>query len=528
MQEAFRECHGLQCGFCTPGMIMQSVDLLNENPHPTEAEVRVGLEGNLCRCTGYHNIVRSVLYAAEHGSDTASRARRQVPSDRHRRSPAAPEIGKDRRRKEDQRLITGRTRWTDNLTLPGMVHLAMVRSPFAHAKITSIDTSAAASAPNVVGVFSGADFGDELGVCINAWPITPEQVTPNHSPMPADRVAFAGEIVAVVVARTAAAARDAAELVDVEYDELPAALDLKESAEDKVLAHPESGTNKSALWVFDSGEAGTGGNVEEAIEKARADGIVIEREYRQQRLIPAFMEPRSVVVDPTGEQLTMWSATQIPHILRFALAATTGVPESKIRVIAPDVGGGFGGKLQVTPEEWIAWAVARRISKPVKYTETRSESLQSAHHGRDQWQKLVLAATKDGTVTGFKVDLLADLGAYVAIVGGGVPVLGRVHVQRDLQVPRLPLRLPDRAHQQGLDRRLPRRRPARGDVRRRADDGRARRRGGRRPARDPREELDQARGVPVHHGCRAHLRLRQLRGSHGQGQGDVRVRRAAG
>jgi carbon-monoxide dehydrogenase large subunit len=136
------------------------------------------------------------------------------------------------------------------------------------------------------------------------------------------------------------------------------------------------------------------------------------------------MEPRSVVVDPTGEQLTMWTATQIPHILRFALAATTGVPESKIRVIAPDVGGGFGGKLQATPEEWIAWAVARRVNKPVKYTETRSESLQSAHHGRDQWQKLTLAATKDGTVTGLKVELLADLGAYVALVGGGVPVLG--------------------------------------------------------------------------------------------------------
>jgi carbon-monoxide dehydrogenase large subunit len=276
----------------------------------------------------------------------------------------------------------------------------------------------------VVDVLTGKDFGDELGVCINAWPLTPEQVTPTHSPMPADRVAFAGEIVAVVVARSAAEARDAAELVDVDYDELPAALDLKDAAEDTVLAHPDSGTNKSALWVFDSAEAGTGSNVDEAIEKARTDGIVIEREYRQQRLIPSFMEPRSVVVDPTGEQLTMWSATQIPHILRFALAATTGVPESKIRVIAPDVGGGFGGKLQATPEEWIAWAVARRVHKPVKYTETRSESLQSAHHGRDQWQRLTLAATKDGTVTGFKVDLLADLGAYVAIVGGGVPVLG--------------------------------------------------------------------------------------------------------
>jgi carbon-monoxide dehydrogenase large subunit len=136
------------------------------------------------------------------------------------------------------------------------------------------------------------------------------------------------------------------------------------------------------------------------------------------------MEPRSVVVDPTGEQLTMWSATQIPHILRFALAATTGIPESKIRVIAPDVGGGFGGKLQTTPEEWIAVAAARRLGRPVKYTETRSESLMAAHHGRDQWQKLTLSAEKDGTVIGFKVELLADLGSHVSLVGGGVPVLG--------------------------------------------------------------------------------------------------------
>ena len=215
-----------------------------------------------------------------------------------------------------------------------------------------------------------------------------------------------------------------------------------------MLAHPDLGTNKSALWVFDSGEAGTGGNVEEAIEKARGDGIVIEREYRQQRLIPAFMEPRSVVVDPTGEQITMWSATQIPHILRFALAATTGVPESKIRVIAPDVGGGFGGKLQMTPEEWITWWVARQVHKPVKYTETRSESLMAAHHGRDQWQKLTLAAEKDGTVTGLKVELLADLGSYVATRRRRRAGARRVHVQRDLQVPGLPLRLPDGADQQ--------------------------------------------------------------------------------
>jgi aerobic carbon-monoxide dehydrogenase large subunit len=334
------------------------------------------------------------------------------------------EIGRDRRRKEDQRLITGRTRWTDNITLPGMLHLAMVRSPFAHAKIVGIEVSAAKAAPNVVAVVTGRDIADTQGVMINAWPITPDQKAPEHPPMAVDRVTFAGEVVAVVIARTPAEARDAAELVDVEYDELPAVLDLREAVNDTALAHPDLGTNKSALWTFDSAEAGTGGNVEEAIEKARAEGLVIEREIEQQRLIPAFMEPRSVVVDPTGEQLTIWSSTQIPHIVRFALAATTGVPESKIRVVAPDVGGGFGGKLAVTPEEWITFAVGRRLQKPVKYTETRSESLQSGHHGRAQHQKLTLAATKDGTVTALKVELIADLGSYVALVGGGIPLLG--------------------------------------------------------------------------------------------------------
>ncbi|MGZ4465301.1 MAG: xanthine dehydrogenase family protein molybdopterin-binding subunit, partial [Nocardioides sp.] len=340
------------------------------------------------------------------------------------RPDTQPEIGKDRRRKEDRRLITGRTKWTDNIQLTGMLHLAMVRSPFAHARITNVDVTEAKAAPNVVTVLTGKDVAEEQGGLPNAWPITPDQVTPNHPSIAVDRVAFAGEVVAVVVARSAAAARDAAELVDVDYEELPAALDLKDSAEDKILAHPDLGTNKSAFWQFDSADAGTGGNVDEAIEKARSEGIVIEREYRQQRLIPAFMEPRSVVVDPTGEQMTMWSATQIPHILRFLLAAVLGTPESKIRVIAPDVGGGFGGKLQTTPEEFITFMVARRLGKPIKYTETRSESLMSAHHGRDQWQKLTLAATKDGTVTRLKVELLADLGAYVSLVGGGVPVLG--------------------------------------------------------------------------------------------------------
>ena len=345
-------------------------------------------------------------------------------------SPArtpAKEVGQARRRKEDRRLITGRSRYTDNIVLPGMLHLAMVRSPFARATITGIDVSAAKAAPNVVAVYTGADLAGTHGGLPCAWPITPDQKAAEHKAVAVDRVSFAGEVVAVVVARTPAAARDASELVDVDYDEQKPVLDMAVAAEaagTDALVHPDLGTNVSAHWVFDSGEAGTGGNVADAIAQARTDGVVIERTYRQQRLIPAFMEPRSTVVDPTGDQITMWSATQVPHILRVMLALTCSLPESKIRVIAPDVGGGFGGKLQVTPEEVATLLVANKLGKPCKYTETRSESLQAAHHGRDQIQRLSLAATKDGTVTGLHVDLLADMGAYLGLVTPGVPVLG--------------------------------------------------------------------------------------------------------
>jgi carbon-monoxide dehydrogenase large subunit len=336
----------------------------------------------------------------------------------------AGEVGSPRRRKEDRRLITGRTRWTDNLQFPGMLHMAMVRSPMAHARITSIDVSAAKASPGVVAVLTGADIDAEQGSLPCAWPITPDQKAPAHKAIAVDTVNFAGEVVAAVIARSSAEAHDAVELVDVDYEELPVVLDLAEAAAGGELTHPDLATNVSAQWIFDSGEAGTGGNVEDAIAEARDSGVLIERTYRQQRLIPSFIEPRSVVVDPTGEQITLWSATQIPHILRLMLALTCDIPESKLRVVAPDVGGGFGGKLQVTPEEVITLVAARRLGKPVKYTETRTESLMVAHHGRDQIQKLTLAAKSDGSVTGLKVELLADMGAYLGLVTSGIPILG--------------------------------------------------------------------------------------------------------
>ena len=342
--------------------------------------------------------------------------------------PTTPaEVGKARVRKEDARLITGRSRYTDAITPPGTVHIFVVRSPLAHAKIVGIDTTEAKAAPGVFGVYTAADLGlQEVGLPC-AWPITPDMKSPQRPPLATDTVHFAGEGVAVVVARTPTEARDAGELVEVDYDPLEPVLDMEAAlADGATLVHPDLGTNENATWVFDSGEAGTGASVTDAVAAAEGDPdqIVVRRRFRQQRLIPAFMEPRATVVDPTGEQLTIYAATQVPHILRTMTAVTLGIPEAKIRVIAPDVGGGFGGKIGVLPEDALCVALAQKLRRPVKWTETRSESLLAAHHGRDQIQDVTITARRDGTVTGLDVRLLADMGAYLGLVTPGVPILG--------------------------------------------------------------------------------------------------------
>ena len=334
----------------------------------------------------------------------------------------APEVGAARRRKEDARLITGHTMWTENITLPGMLHLAILRSPVAHARITRIDVTAALREPGVVAAFTGRDVADVQGSLPCAWPVTEDLVHPDHPPLAVDEVRHTGEAVAVVVARDRASALDALASIEVDYAPLPVVLDMESAlAEGSPLVHGDKGTNRAYTWIFDSAEAGTGGSADAALADAE---VVIRRRYRQQRLIPAFMEPRSVVVDPTGAQMTVWSSTQIPHIVRFFMALVLGVPEHKLRVIAPDVGGGFGGKLQVIPEEFIAVLAAQRVGRPVTYTESRSESILAAHHGRDQIQYAELAARRDGTVTGLKVRLLANMGAYLGIITPGTPLLG--------------------------------------------------------------------------------------------------------
>jgi carbon-monoxide dehydrogenase large subunit len=338
----------------------------------------------------------------------------------------AREVGRARRRKEDARLITGRTTWTDNMVLPGMLHLAILRSPVAHAKIRSVDVSAAKDLPGVVAVFTGRDFADEQGSIPCAWPVTPDMANPGHPSLAVEEVNHVGEAVAVIAARSTAAAADALELVDVDYDPLPVVLDMEQAigtgaSQDPHLCHDHLESNSSYRFVFDSAEAGSGADVDQALADAE---VVVSRRFVQQRLIPAFMEPRAVVVQPQGENFTLWSSTQIPHILRLMLAMVTGIAEHKIRVVAPDVGGGFGGKLQVTPEEVISLLVARRLGKPVKWNETRSESLMSAHHGRDQIQYIDIAADREGNIKGLRCRILSDMGAYLRLVSPGIPILG--------------------------------------------------------------------------------------------------------
>jgi carbon-monoxide dehydrogenase large subunit len=328
-------------------------------------------------------------------------------------------IGTSVERKEDARLLRGETRWVDNMTLPGMLWMAVVRSPYAHAKIKNVDLSQALSAEGVVAAFSGAELADEwAGSLPCAWPVTGDCRIPQHHPLTADKARYAGDGVAVVVAESRVLAKDAAELVEVDYEPLEAVTDVGEAVgESAPLVHDEYDENRAYTWTLQNGE------VDRLFSEA---AVTVKENYRQQRLIPNAIEPRSVLVQPvlaTGEY-TMWSATQVPHIARVTLSGTTGIPETKLRVIAPDVGGGFGSKLNVYAEEALCLVLARRLGLPIKWTEERSEAYVATIHGRDVLQEIELAATAEGKITAVRVRLTAAMGAYMQLVSPGIPLLG--------------------------------------------------------------------------------------------------------
>jgi aerobic carbon-monoxide dehydrogenase large subunit len=328
-------------------------------------------------------------------------------------------VGSPVPRKEDPEFLTGQGRYVENLTVPGVVWAYVVRSPHAHARVRSVDLSAAREAEGVVAAYSGADLQSEWGGPLPmAWPVTEDIKNPPHWPLTPDVARYAGDGVAVVVATTRALAKDAAELVEVDYEPLPAVTDVLAALEDGApVVHADVGTNHCYTWPLQAGEP----------DRLFAEAAVtIKERYRQQRLIPNAIEPRGVLVQPAPAQgeFTMWSATQIPHILRVTASGVAGIPEAKLRVIAPDVGGGFGSKLNVYAEEALLLVLAKKLGLPVKWTEERVEGYLATIHGRDVVQEIELAATADGKVTAVRARAWANMGAYLQLVTPGIPILG--------------------------------------------------------------------------------------------------------
>jgi carbon-monoxide dehydrogenase large subunit len=335
---------------------------------------------------------------------------------------ANPVIGQRRVRREDPALLTGEARFTNDLDVPGALYLALARSHHAHARIGAIDIAAAAAMPGVVAVYTGEDLADLWAAPMPcAWPVTEDMKNPPHYPLARGKVAYVGDGVAAVLATSEAVAMDAVQAIHVEYEPLEAVIDLEDALADRVVIHDDLGTNKSYTWALKV--EGEDGAVDRAFEAA---AFKVSERYVQQRLIPMAMESRAVVAvpQPFGGDITLYSATQIPHILKIMTAITLGIPEHQVRVVAPSVGGGFGSKLNVYAEELLCMALARKHGVPVRWNESRSENTQATIQGRGQIQHIDLAADADGKLTALRVRLLCDMGAYLQLVTPGIPLLG--------------------------------------------------------------------------------------------------------
>jgi carbon-monoxide dehydrogenase large subunit len=331
--------------------------------------------------------------------------------------PSTKHVGQSLRRKEDPRLITGRATFVDDLALPGMLHAAVVRSREAHANIVSIDTSAALARPGIKAVYTGNDMSDLLAPLPMAWgPPGVEIKTPERWPIARDRVCHVGDAVALIVGDDKYVVVDAAADVQGEYESLPVGIDVEEALKDEILVHPSIGTNKAHEWSM-----GGGGDIEAALA---ASDVVVEQRIVNHRTAGAAMETRGCIAEYRAGQLTVWSSTQVPHLLRLFYAVQMGISEDKVRVIAPEVGGGFGSKLQVCAEETMcAWA-SKQLGRPVKWIETRSENMAVSHHGRDQVDYVRMGATRDGKITAFHANIIQDLGAYFGLLTPMIPELG--------------------------------------------------------------------------------------------------------
>ena len=345
-------------------------------------------------------------------------------------------MGQRVKRREDPRLIQGRGTYVDDIALVGMQHLAFKRSDVAHGRIRSIDTSAAEAMEGVEAVFTGAQIAEFLA----PMPIGTPFPSPDHRAVAVDTVRYGGEPVAVVVASDRYVARDAADAIVVAYDTLPAVVDLELAMTGQpTVIHPAFPNNLAVALVPSGTGVSASGDVDDsAIDDAFARAeVVISQRMVNQRLAPSAMEPRGVVAhyEPGKGTMTIWSSTQNPHILRTFIAAMTGLGQDQVRAIAPEVGGGFGAKINIYAEEYVAAAISKRLGIPVKWAEDRSEAFVATTHGRDILGYVDLAAKRDGTVLGLKMRLIADIGAYNMLLTAAIPTLTMMMANATYRIP---------------------------------------------------------------------------------------------
>ena len=404
LQEAFRDHHGVQCGFCTPGILMSLTELLASNPQPSEAVVRETLSGHLCRCTGYQNIVDACL-AVSRGS---------VP-ERHDRE-ASSTVGKRTPRIEDQALLTGMARFVDDVPLRETLSAVFVRSPFGHAAIRRIDRVAALAVPGVHAVYTLDDLRPHmtadrtpLGQSIRELVgIAAKSLRDDITPfvLARDEVCYVGDPVAVVVAESPYIAEDAAALVEVDYEPLTVVTDCREAAKpDAPRVHRHVPGNVLADYTVGYGDCAA------AFGKA---AHVFSTSLSQHRGCAHPMEGRGVLAhyDRAEDRTTIWTSTQSPHEVRLSLVQLLGLDDEKIRVITPDVGGGFGAKYLIYPEEVVIPLAARLLGRPVKWIEDRREHFLTSIQERDQYWDLQIALDDSATILGVRGTLINDQGAY--------------------------------------------------------------------------------------------------------------------
>lgn len=325
-------------------------------------------------------------------------------------------FGASVKRREDPRLITGQGMYTDDFKLPGMLQMVVLRSPYAHARIKRIDTAKAKAHPGVRGVFTAKDLEGMVAPMPCAWLLPDADLkVPAYTALASDTVRFAGDGVAIVVADDSYIADDALDLIEVDYEELPVVVNQEEALKPGAPQLYESAPNNQAFhWKFRNGDA------DSALHHAE---VRLKQRFVQQRLVPNAMEPRSSIADwnEGAGELTLYNTTQNPHIVRFQIAVTQNIPEHKIRVIARDVGGGFGSKIPYYPGDALAIFASRKLKHPVRWTEDRRENFVATIHGRDQIIDAEMAATREGKITGLKVTNYANMGAYLSLAAPGVP-----------------------------------------------------------------------------------------------------------